>query len=278
MDDHHVVRRFYARLITALAGVEDPSIVDAFTHVKREAFVGAGPWHIKVPGGYLATETDDPVVLYQDVLVALSPERGINNGEPSLHARCIGAASPRAGDVVVYVGAGTGYYTAIFAHVVGQNGHVHAYEIETDMAMLATENLAEHDNVSVYAKSALEAPVPSADVIYVNAGATHVPAVWLEALVLGGRLVLPLTPNERLGCMLLATRRSEDVYAAQIFSTAGFIPCIGARDEEQSRIVAEALDGRSTDEVRSLRRGSEVDGTAWCIGRGWWLSTAEPNS
>lgn len=274
--DPHEVRRFYARLITAQAGVKDPRIVDAFASVKREAFVGAGPWYVKVPEGYLETGTDNPVVLYQDVLVALSPERGINNGEPSLHARCIGAAAPRTGDVVVHVGAGTGYYTAIFAQLVGQNGHVHAYEIESDIANRAIENLARHTNVTVYAKSALEVPVPEADVIYVNAGATHVPAVWLDALALEGRLVLPLTPNERLGCMLLVTRCSAQSYAAEIFSAAGFIPCIGARDDEQSRIVAQALDARPIEEVRSLRRGNDPDGTAWCIGRGWWLSTAAP--
>jgi protein-L-isoaspartate(D-aspartate) O-methyltransferase len=144
------------------------------------------------------------------------------------------------------------------------------------MAHRAVENLTEYTTVAVYARSALEAPLPSADVIYVNAGATHVPPIWLDALAVGGRLVLPLTPNERLGCMLLVTRRSDTTYAARIFSPAGFIPCIGARDDEQSLALAESLDRRSADDVHSLRRGNEVDNTAWCVGKGWWLSTAEP--
>ena len=88
--------------------------------------------------------------------------------------------------------------------------------------------------------------------------------------------MLPLTPTERLGCMLLVTRRSDMAYAARVFSTAAFIACIGARDEKQSRALAAALDARSPDDVRSLRRGNEPDETAWCIGDGWWLSTAEP--
>ena len=174
------------------------------------------------------------------------------------------------------MGAGTGYYTAILAHLVGLNGQLHAYEIESDIAARATVCLADFTTVTVHAQSAFEAQLPSADVVYVNAGATHVPAAWLDTLALGGRLVLPLTPNERVGCMLLVTRQSKVAYAARIFCAAAFIPCIGARDDDQSRVVATALDTRSTNEVRSLRRGSEPDETAWCAGSGWWLSTAEP--
>jgi protein-L-isoaspartate(D-aspartate) O-methyltransferase len=47
------------------------------------------------------------------VLVGISTERGINNGQPS----CMRAASPRVrprpGEVVVHVGAGTATTTAI---------------------------------------------------------------------------------------------------------------------------------------------------------------------
>jgi protein-L-isoaspartate(D-aspartate) O-methyltransferase len=223
----------------------------------------------------MCSETDDPAILYQDIVVGLFPDRGINNGEPSLHAKCLGAALPSDGDLVVHVGAGTGYYTAIIANLVGRTGRVHAYEVQPDIARRATENLSGYTTVTVHAGSALEARLPPADVNYVSAGATHVPSAWLDALAHGGRLVLPLTPNERLGCMLLVTRRSPREYAARVLSTAAFIPCIGARDDTQSIALANALDARSTDEVRSLKRGIQPDETAWCVGDGWWLSTAE---
>lgn len=276
MSGLEALRRSYAEAIAAKAGAVQRSIVDAFASVRREQFLGAGPWHIPADTGYVLTPTDDPAEIYQDILVALALERGINNGEPSLHAKCIGTADPQAGDIVIHVGAGTGYYTAIFAQLVGEDGHVYAYEIERDLAVRLCENLVEYRNVSVHAQSAFDGQLPSADVIYVSAGATHVPSVLLDALAVGGRLILPLIPNERLGCMLLVTRRFRDVYAARIFSPAGFIPCIGARDEAQSRALAAALDSRSTDDVHSLRRGDNADDSAWCVGTGWWLSTAEP--
>ena len=215
-------------------------------------------------------------MLYQNVVVGLIPERMINNGEPSLHAKCIAAAAPRPGDIVIHVGCGTGYYTAILAQLVGREGSIHAYELEPELASRAAENLAGYGTATVHTKSALEGQLIRADVIYVSAGATHVPAPWLDALTLGGRLVLPLTPNERLGCMLLVTRQSDDQYGARIFSTAAFIPCVGARNEKESRAVATALDRRSPGDVRSLRRDAKPDDTAWCVGEGWWLSTSEP--
>jgi protein-L-isoaspartate(D-aspartate) O-methyltransferase len=105
------LRGFYARFVATSAGVEDARIIDAFTAVRREPFVGRGPWQIKVPNGSISTETDNPAVLYQDILVGLIPERGINNGEPSLHAKCLGAAAPQAGEIILHIGAGTGLHS-----------------------------------------------------------------------------------------------------------------------------------------------------------------------
>jgi protein-L-isoaspartate(D-aspartate) O-methyltransferase len=274
MNSPETLRRFYARLVTASAGIAEPRIVNAFATVRREQFIGPGPWQIAVNGGYMAAETDDPIVLYQDIVVGLFPDRRINNGEPSLHAKCLGAVCPTAGEVVIHVGAGTGYYTAILAELVGVTGRVHAYEIEADIARRAVEHLTHYTTVIVHARSALEGPLPSADVIYVNAGATHVPLMWLDALAPGGRLILPLTPDERLGCMVMVTRVTDAHYAARIVSPAAFVPCVGARDHTSSRALAAALDTRAPEEVHSLQRNTPPDATAWCVGDGWWLSTA----
>ncbi len=272
-----VQRRFYARFVTAKGDVTEPRIVEAFASIRRERFLGKGPWNVPVANGYLPTETDDPIILYQDILVGLDQQRQLNNGEPSLHAKCIGAALPQPADLVIQVGAGTGYYTAIFAHLVGDTGRVEAYEINPDLARRAARNLSKCVTVTVHQRSALEAALPTANVIYVCAGATHVPPVWLDALAIGGRLVMPLTTNEGPGFMLLVTRLAAG-YAARILCSAYFTPCIGARDDEHSRILAMALSGRPTAEVRSLRRGNDPDQTAWCVGVGWWLSTVAPEN
>ena len=269
-------REFYANFIVKSAGSSSQRLIAAFSSIERECFVGAGPWPIFVGSGYLPTVSDDPRLLYQDVLVGLATDRGINNGQPSLHARCLATCAPEPGEAVVHIGAGTGYYTAVLAALVGGTGSVLAYEIEADLAERARENLSRLPNVRVVHASASQAALPPADVIYVNAGATHPLGAWLDALNLGGRLIFPLTPHEGLGGMLLVTRRGASNYAASIVMRVSFIPCIGARDDAASRALAAALETQSIKSVKSLRRDSNPDDTAWCVGTGWWLSTAEP--
>ena len=270
-------RAFYANLIVRGTGSSNERLVAAFSSVEREHYVGKGPWQIPVVAGYIPTISDDPRLLYQDILVGLATDRGINNGQPSLHANCLDACSPVEGECVVHVGAGTGYYTAILAALVGPTGNVVAFEIQADLADRARDNLKHLPNVTVLSDSATEANLPNADVIYVNAGATHPLASWLDALNVGGRLIFPLTPNDALGCMLLVTRATAAGYAASVVARVAFIPCAGARDDFTSKALAAALETQSIKTVQSLHRGTNPDSTAWCIGTDWWLSTAAPN-
>lgn len=269
-------RDFYARFVVGSAGSSDDRLRAAFAQVEREHFLGAGPWPIFAGSGYIPSVCDDPRLLYQDVLVALDAGRGINNGQPSLHALCLAACAPAAGERVVHVGAGTGYYTAILAALVGSAGTVAGYEIEPDLAARARANLGHLPQVRIVAGSGCDAALPPADLIYVSAGATHPPDSWLDALAPGGRLIFPLTPAAGFGCMLLVTRRGPGCYAASVLARVRFIPCIGARDHATGRALAQALDTQSLAAVKSLHRGTTPDRNAWLAGRGWWLSTAEP--
>jgi len=270
-----IFRHFYAKYVAEGARQSKERIRLAFAAVERERFVGRGPWQVAVPGGYISTDSDDPSLVYQDILIGLFADKGINTGIPSLHARCLGEANPQPGDIVLQVGAGTGYYTAILAKLVGLNGFVHAYELEQDLAQRAMVNLKDRKNVTIYSESALTATLPTADIIYVCASVTHPPNVWLDALAIGGRMVLPLEPKERFGCMLLVTRHSQTAYAAGFFASASYIPCEGACDDSASQALTAALESGNQDKVRSLRRNSYPDETAWCVGSDWWLSLAD---
>lgn len=104
-----IVRRAYAKHVLANAEVEDARVEAAFAAVRREHFLGAGPWPmLRWPHRYVPTPSDDPVYLYQDALVGIIPERGLNNGQPWLHAMLIAAAAPLPGEHVVHIGAGVG--------------------------------------------------------------------------------------------------------------------------------------------------------------------------
>ncbi|HKV93717.1 MAG TPA: rRNA adenine N-6-methyltransferase family protein [Candidatus Angelobacter sp.] len=279
MDRIEAHRKFYADLITTMAGTPNGRLTAALAATPRERFLGPGPWRIFVGGGYITTPTDDPALLYQDVVVALSEAQKINNGQPVLHAVCLATLSPQDGDTVVHIGAGTGYYTAILGRLTAPGGKVFAYEIEPALAEQAKANLADMPNVTIRAESASAGTLPDCDLIYVNAGATEPLKVWLDALRPNGKLLFPLTPDgpggtPGAGAMLLITRKPDNKYDARFTLPVMFIPCAGARDEETAKKLAEAFKRGDMKNVRSLRRNSSPDESCWCAGNGWWLSTA----
>ena len=265
-------RRAYAIEITRRAGVTDPRIEAAFAGIPREDFAGPPPWRIGSGGIFGLSSSDDPNRLYADVLVAIDSARGINNGQPSLHALCIDALGLQEGERVAQIGAGAGYYTAILATLVGPKGRVIAYEIEPDIAERAAANLARYPQVEVRARSGVE-DLPLSDAIYVNAAASHPLRAWLEALKPGGRLIFPLQAAHSSGAMLMITRPElGDVWPARFLSGVVFIACEGAQDPAMARKLDEAFRRGGSEDVRSLSFGGAPSRSDWLRGDGWALS------
>ena len=267
------LRKAYAARIARLAGLADPRVEAAFAAVPREDYCGPPPWHVSV-GGFGSASQSDIACLYDDVLVAIDASRGINNGQPSLHAESIEALAVEEGETVVQIGAGAGYYTAILAHLVGPAGKVFAYEIEADIAERARRNLAAFPQVEVSARSGACEGLPKADAIYVSCAASHPPRAWLDALNPGGRLMFPLQAAHSSGAMLLVTRPKEvsEVWPARLLGGVVFIACEGAQDAEMGRRLDEAFRRGGAREVRFLRFDAEPGEDVWLEGRGWALT------
>ena len=276
-------RHSYAEELRFTAKLGSRAVVEAFATVPRERFFGPGPWRILSPMAmpeYWTTEDADPRHLYHDVLIAIDEERRLNNGQPSLWARMYDQLELSRGGHVVHVGAGTGYYTAILAEIVGRAGRVTAIEIDPILAARAKENLAAAwpQATVVAADGFLFQPGRPADAIVVNAGVTHFSPVWLDALAAeNGRLLVPLTNGERWGCFLMITCQPGDPprYVARFAGRVGIIPCVGGRDPAAEERLTAALARGDFTAIRSLRRApDEPDHTCWLAGEGWWLSTA----
>jgi len=282
-----VIRTAFAKQVLAAAGVVDAGLEAAFAVTRREDFLGPGPWQIlRRFRDYAETPDADPVYLYSDDLVGILPERRINNGQPSLHAHLIHQAAPATGDRVVHIGTGTGYYTAILAHLAGPAGRIIGIEYDPELASRAAACLATYQTVSIIQGDGALVAFDEADVIYVNAGCTQPAECWLDRLAEGGRLILPLTSDQgfggtssdrmaQAGAVFRIERRGQDYFARWISAVAIF-PCAGNRDEASERLLADAFAKGGWERVTRLYRRQYIEGISdesfWIKNPAWGLA------
>ena len=98
---------------------------------------------------------------------------------------------------------------------------------------------------------------------------------WLDRLVEGGRLILPLTAGEfpggdiRQGAVFRIERRDHKFLARRISGVVIF-PCEGIRDAESEAALATAFEKGRVHEVTRLYRRDDVPAEdCWLRGTGW---------
>jgi len=126
--DLQLVRQRFAHDIAEVAPVlHNRAILDAFSVVRREDYLGKGPWEVHsrlAIDGIHESATRSPRHVYNDVLIAIDQDAGINNGLPSLWARVYDNLNIKKRATVCQIGAGVGSHTAILAELVGKQGAV----------------------------------------------------------------------------------------------------------------------------------------------------------
>ena len=143
-----------------------------------------------------------------------------------------------------------------------------AFEIDPDLADRAKRNLAIYTQVEVRSGDATPPfKLPSVDAIVACAGATHVPAHWLESLAVGGHMMLPLTASNHKGFMMLLNRQADGIKASSLGS-CGFYHCVGARKETEEHALQEALNahGGKAPELGSLHLVFPAPGNRTTLG------------
>lgn len=267
------VRRSYARALARVSASPDPRLEQAFYRVHREDFLPPGPWKLLVEGQFVQTPNSDPAHVYQNAAIALDVRKGINNGEPHLHAMWIGAAAPQPGETITQIGLGMGYYSAILSLLVLPGGRLIGFEIDSDLAETARHKLSAYENVSVVTGDATSLEVPPSDMIYVSAAVVEPPEQWLRALRPGGRLIFPWRPTVDVALAMLVKRVSAGFEARPLMS-CWFIPCAGA-SSHKSRLLAP--NPSSAQRIRSLllTRIQAPDESAVAIYEHCWFSSAK---
>ena len=267
-------RRFYAEEIQAISNLRSPALVEALATIPRERFLGAGPWTIRGEADFQApprmTPSADPAHLYHNLAIAIDPARQLFNGAPGLLALTIDQLRPEAGDRVLHIGAGTGYYTALIADCVGSTGRVVAIEVDEALAAQARANLAASPWVDVRhgdGSAPLDGPF---DAILVNAGVTHPLDTWLDALADGGRIALPLTvpmsPTIGKGLLVLLTKGSDPVALdARVVTFVAIYSALGVRSDTFNAALGAAMKANPFPRLTRARRDPHEPGP------GCWL-------
>ena len=183
------------------------------------------------------------------------------------------------GDRVVHIGTGTGYYTALIAHIVGPSGMVHGIEIDPGLVRAAHANLADWPWATVHEGNGSSGLPPNLDVIVVHAGSTHIFDTWLDALADGGRLLVSLTvPMPGMSSilskgMVLVATRDKDNWGARFTSPVVIYSLQGIRDEANAQALAKAMMSATFMKVKRLRRDRhEIAPTCWLHGHAICIS------
>ena len=180
------MRQEFAARIEREAEIRSSRLVNGLSIIPREHFVGPGPWKLLRPSGidrgYETTPDDDPVHLYDTVLVALDATRGLNNGEPASLLRFLDMLDLAPGDRFLHIGCGVGYYTAIAGQAVLPGGKVVGVELDPGLAERARQYLRPYENVNVICGDGNQPLTGAFDAIFVNAGTTEIRQWWLDQL------------------------------------------------------------------------------------------------
>lgn len=138
--------------------------------------------------------------------VPLPIGHGQTNSQPSTVAAMLSLLDVHPGQRVLDVGAGSGWTTALLAHLTGPDGEVRGVELEPDLARWGAANLAATGQrwatLETSAGGVLGLPDRAPyDRILVSAGSRELPQALLDQLGDPGRMVIPVD-----GTMTLVVR------------------------------------------------------------------------
>ena len=189
-------------------GIRDERVLAAFERVPRHLFVAA----------------EFSAQAYEDKPVPIGAGQTIS--QPYMHAAMLEAARVRPTDVVLEVGTGSGYQTALLAELAAE---VFSIEFVPELAERAQHSLARLQYTQIVLRTGDGSQGwPEAapfDVIIVSAASPRVPPAMLEQLKVGGRMVIPVGDlHEQQLWLLIRTPAGVD---RRILDGCRFVPLMG---------------------------------------------------
>jgi len=164
-------------------------------------------------------------------------EGGQTISQPFIVALMTDLLCPEKDDVILEVGAGSGYQAAVLSHLVDR---VYTIEIVKILADKAAQHLKKlgYQNVEIIMGDAYEGYREHApyDGIIVTAAADHIPVALKEQLKPGGRLVIPVGRPHMPQDLMLIQKDEQGGFTENNILPVAFVPFTGELNRENKMI------------------------------------------
>jgi len=195
--------------------LKTPSIIDAFEKVDRKDFV--------------TEELKDKAYLNTPLPIGY----GQTISQPLTVAFMLELLQPEKGNRVLEIGSGSGWQTALLAHIVSGGGKVFAAELIPELMAFGRKNVAKYDFIkkgivefhSFNAVKGFPEKAPFDRIISAASG-MELPAAWKEQLKVGGRIVAPVKD-----AIHLLIKKSETEFEESIYPGFAFVPLISLNED-----------------------------------------------
>lgn len=195
-----------------------PHIIDAFKQIDRRDFV----FPQDVP--YAHNDIALPIVGAQTI------------SQPTTVAFALEKLQPQPGDRVLDIGSGSGWQTALLAHIVGDTGSVFAMELVPEVKQFGEKNIKKYEHIRNRVHSFLQnaeqglhehAPF---DRIVAAASVEAIPPAWIAQLKPNGHLVTPVGDT-----IELLKKDAQGAIETKTFQGFVFVPFITNSDQRHLR-------------------------------------------